>query len=295
VSRLPSVRLTTAGSSATISHLGAELQSWMVGGKELLWSGDPAFWPQRSPILFPVVGWTRNGSMRIKGDSYPLGLHGFAARQDFELLRQSSTEASFSLRDNEDTRALYPFAFELVVDYRLSETSLEATLAVTNQGGEPMPYAIGLHPGFAWPFAGGQATQHAIVFAGEVSARVPVIAPGGLISEQRRDVPLEGKRLLKLTLELFAKEALCFLDAASPHLLYQNGRGDGIEVMTEDFPHLALWTRPGAPFLCIESWTGYGDPEGFEGDIFDKPSMRLLPPGESARHRATYSWRSGLL
>jgi hypothetical protein len=51
-----------------------------------------------------------------------------------------------------------------------------------------------------------------------------------------------------------------------------------------------LWTKPGAPYLCIESWTGHGDPEGFAGDIFEKPSMRILPPGESARHRVRYAW-----
>jgi galactose mutarotase-like enzyme len=288
------VRLATVSSSAAISRLGAEPQSWIVGGRELLWSGDPAFWPQRSPILFPVVGWTRNGKMRIKGGTYPLGLHGFAARQEFELERQSSTEASFRLRDNEATRALYPFGFELNVDYRLSETSLEAVSTVRNPGTEPMPYALGLHPGFAWPFAGGRAEQHSIAFADDVSPLVPVIAPGGLISERRREVPLEGKRILRLTPDLFAKEALCFLDAATTHLLYQNGSGDGIEVETENFPHLAFWTRPGAPFLCIESWTGYGDPEGFEGDIFDKPSMRILPPQGSGSHRVTYSWRTGL-
>ena len=55
------------------------------------------------------------------------------------------------------------------------------------------------------------------------------------------------------------------------------------------FDHIALWTRPGAPFLCLEAWTGYSDPEGFVGDLFEKPSMRVLQAGERARHSAT--WR----
>jgi galactose mutarotase-like enzyme len=288
------VTLTTPMSSVAISSLGAEPQSWQVEGKELLWSGDPAFWPQRSPILFPVVGWTRNNEMRIKGKSYPLGLHGFAARQEFELLSQAPDEASFRLRDDEATRALYPFAFELVVEYRLSEASLEAALTVRNAGGEPMPYALGLHPGFVWPLAAGRAEEHSVSFSSDVSPFVPVIVPGGLFSERRRQVPLEG-RVLRLSPDLFANEAHCFLDLDSPLVLYQNGKGQGIEVAADNFPHVALWTRPGAPYLCIESWTGYGDPEGFEGDIFTKPSMRVLSPGEAARHRVTYSWRSGLL
>jgi galactose mutarotase-like enzyme len=286
------VSLATASSSASISSLGAEPQSWQVAGHELLWSGDPAFWPQRSPLLFPVVGWTRNGCMRIKSRCHPLGLHGFAARQAFELVRQGQDRASFRLCDNAATRLLYPFAFELAVDYSLSPTSLGAAFTVHNRGDEPMPYSLGLHPGFAWPLAGGRSEEHRILFAGDVSPLVPVIAPGGLISERRRKLPLEGRQL-RLSPDLFANDALCFLDAASPHLVYDNGRGQGIEIEVENFPHLALWTKPGAPFLCIECWTGHSDPEGFEGDIFDKPSMRVLSAGGRAEHRVTYSWRSG--
>jgi galactose mutarotase-like enzyme len=58
----------------------------------------------------------------------------------------------------------------------------------------------------------------------------------------------------------------------------------------ENFPHIALWSRPGAPFLCLEAWSGHGDPEGFSGDIFAKPSMQRLNPGESARCAATFVW-----
>jgi galactose mutarotase-like enzyme len=60
----------------------------------------------------------------------------------------------------------------------------------------------------------------------------------------------------------------------------------------DNFPHIALWSRPGAPFLCLEAWTGHGDPEYFDGDIFAKPSMRLLNPFESARSGARFFWRA---
>jgi galactose mutarotase-like enzyme len=290
----PLIRLATATSSAAIAPQGAEPQSWRIAGRELLWSGDPAFWPQHSPILFPVVGWTRNGEMRIKGKTYPLGLHGFAAREEFELLRQAPDEASFRLRDNAATRALFPFGFELAADYRLAETSFAAAFSVRNPGPEPLPYALGLHPGFVWPLGEAPPAQHRIVFAGPVSPLVPVIAPGGLISERRREIRLEGGRILRLAPDLFAGEALCFLDAGVTRLRYENGRGEGIEIETEDFPHIALWTKPGAPYLCIESWSGHGDPEGFAGDIFAKPGMRVLPPGASAEHSVTYAWQSGV-
>lgn len=284
------VELANGSARATISTLGAEPQGWQVDGNSLIWPGDPAWWGKQSPVLFPVVGWTRNGEVRIKGKRYPLGLHGFASTQEFQITERSPESLRMRLADNAATRALYPFAFMLEVEYTLSPTSLGANFTVHNPGAEAMPYALGLHPGFVFPMAGGSPTGHEVVFDAGVSPQVPRIAPGGLIARATREVPLENGRL-RLAPELFLNDALCFLDAASTDVAYLNGRGQAIEISAEDFPHLALWTKPGAPFLCIECWTGHSDPEGFEGDIFDKPAMRSLAPGASARHGVTYRWR----
>jgi len=285
------VRLASGRASASIARLGAEPRSWVVDGRELLWSGDPAWWGQISPILFPVVGWTRNGEMRIKGKLHPLGLHGFAAGQEFELLSQEADAVSLRLRDNAQTRALYPFGFALTVEYRLSAERLAASFTVHNPGSEAMPYALGLHPGFAWPLAGGAAEAHRVVFGRDVSPYVPVIAPGGLVGASKRKLPLVDG-VLALAPELFANDALCFIDPASTDVRYEDAAGHAIAVSVEDFPHAALWTKPGAPYLCIECWTGHSDPDGFSGDIFEKPSMRSLAAGASARHKVTYAWQT---
>lgn len=285
------VKLANGSGRATISTLGAEPRDWRVDGTPLIWPGDPAWWGQQSPILFPVVGWTRNGEMRINGKTYPLGLHGFASTQAFEMTERSPQSVRMRLADNAATRALYPFAFVLEVEYTLAPASLRARFTVRNEGAEAMPYALGLHPGFVFPLAGGSPQEHDVVFDERVSPQVPRIAPGGLIARATRQVPL-AKGRLRLSPELFENDALCFLDAANPAVAYGNGRGQAIEISAKDFPHIALWTKPGAPFLCIECWTGHSDPEGFEGEIFDKPSMRSLAPGASARHEVTYQWRS---
>ena len=242
------VKLANGSVSVAISTLGAEPQDWRVDGNPLIWPGDPAWWPKQSPILFPLVGWTRNGEIRIKGKRYPLGLHGFASTQGFEITERSTASVRMRLVDNASTRALYPFGFALEVEYALSSTSLSARFTVRNPGPEPMPYALGLHPGFVFPFAGGSPQEHEVVFGKGVSPHVPRIAPGGLIARASRRVPLENGRL-RLAPELFENDALCFLDAASTDVAYVNGRGQAIEISVEDFPHIALWTRPGAPYL----------------------------------------------
>ena len=67
--------------------------------------------------------------------------------------------------------------------------------------------------------------------------------------------------------------------------------GEAIEMAVEDFPHLALWTRPTAPFLSLEAWTGHADWAGFSGELRERNTIRLLAPGSSARHAVTLSWR----
>jgi len=278
--------LRHGGASAEIATTGAEARSWRVGGRDLLWPGDPKIWHQISPILFPVVGWTRDGA-RVDGKHYPLGLHGFAAVQEFAVDERGDDHVRLSLSDNADTRRQYPFAFRFAVEYRLGENSLEMTLEAHNAGAGPMPYACGLHPGFRWPFAGGPREGARIEFEKPENAEIPVIAPGGLLSPRRRKAPLDGATL-PLTDALFADDALCFLSPRSRSLRFVEPGGAQIVMELGDFQHAALWTRPGAPFLCLEAWTGYSDPEGFAGELKDKPSMRMLAPGETARHAARY-------
>ncbi|HEY1735895.1 MAG TPA: aldose 1-epimerase family protein, partial [Methylovirgula sp.] len=193
------------------------------------------------------------------------------------------------LRSGIETRRLYPFDFALTVEHRLTEESIETRLTVENTGAKPMPYACGAHPGFRWPFEDGGADGYVIRFDAPENADVPAIAPGGFIGTATKRLPLD-KNLLPLSGALFENDALCFLNAKSHCLRFEAPDGGAIQLETEDFPHLALWCRPGAGFLCLEAWTGFSDPVDFTGDLFAKPSMRVLEPGGRAQHAATYAY-----
>ena len=283
------IELAAGSARATIAPAGAEARSWRAGGRDLLWPGDPAIWPDVSPILYPVVGWTRDGA-RVAGRSYALGLHGFARFETFAVEAAGPDFVRLLLADNERTRAVYPFAFAFAVEYRLTEDALGVALEIENPGGEDAPYACGLHPGFRWPF-GDEGRDGAFVrFEKPERGEVPLIAPGGLIGGARKPVPMNGGDL-PLGDALFAGDALCFLDCTSRSLAFHDASGGSIVMEFPDFRHAALWTRPGAPFLCLEAWTGYSDPDGFAGDLSEKPSMRALAPGGRARHAARYVYR----
>ncbi|MGA8170428.1 MAG: aldose 1-epimerase family protein [Methylocystis sp.] len=281
-----------AGDYARIAPFGAQLMSWRAGGADIIWAKDPKIWDQSAPILFPVVGWTRDGTAHVDGKTYPLSLHGFAWKKHFSVSERREDFLRLELRADDETRALYPFDFRLSVEFRLSPGALENALSVTNGGEMPLPYACGLHPAIRWPLDG-SAARHSIVFEKPERSDVPIIAPGGLISRRARPVPLEG-RVLPLTPELLAREALVFLYCDSKSLAFDNGAGARLIVELDDFPHIAFWSLPPAPYLCIEPWTGHGDPEDFFGELAEKPSMRLLPPGENARHSVTFRFERTL-
>ncbi len=281
------IPLQTGTTRATIALQGAEIMEWSVGGASFLWRPNPAVWSETAPLLFPVVGWTKDHQVRVGGAVYPLGLHGFARYREFQVAEQSLDHVRLILSSDAATRALYPFDFTLGVDYRLSEGSISATLSVENCGDGAMPYACGLHPGFRWPFAGGKAEDYVIRFAAKEDPLVPVIVPGGVISQNKRRLPLDD-RTLRLTPALFEDDALCFLHARSTSVRFEAPNGAAIVVETEGFPHFGFWCRPGNGYLCIEEWTGYSDPENFVGDLFAKPSMLILPPGGVGRHATRF-------
>ncbi|PSM18475.1 aldose 1-epimerase family protein [Nitratireductor sp. StC3] len=283
--------LRSGTSRLRIRRRGAEVVAWRVGPDELVWSAGPQ-WPRSSPLLFPVVGRVKDGMIRVDGRRYPMPTHGFAAGQDFVPVERTETTLRLRLRDNDETRAAYPFAFCLEVFYRLGERAVEAVFTLTNPGSGPLPYALGLHPGFRWPFADGEPEDYRILFESAEQASVPAIDPDGLFTEARRALPLEG-RDLPLAGDLMAREALCFLDARSRGLRFVSPGGAAIAVETEGFAHFALWARPPARFLCIEAWTGHGDPSGFAGELAQKPSMVFLAPGGDARHIMRWRFEAG--
>ena len=282
------VSLRAGKARATVALRGAQALAWQAGGRDLLWTPDPAVWPDVSPLLFPVVGWTRGGQSRVDGRLYPLALHGFARHLDYAVLAQGADFVRLGIMDTPLTRALYPFAFRLEASYHLTEQGLEMSMVVVNHGDAPMPYACGFHPGFVWPFAGGAQENYAIVFDKPEPGHVPVIAASGLIGPTMRDIPLQHGRLA-LSPALFANDALCFLNPASTRLRFA-GPTAAIDMALDNLAHMALWMRPGGRYLCLEAWSGHSDPEGFVGDLSQKPSMNLLLPGEQARHAVSYTF-----
>lgn len=287
----PTIRLANGDAVAEIAVLGAEPMSWRVAGRELLWHGDPEHWSFRAPILFPVVGASAGGMVQVDGVAYAMPQHGFARRSLFSLIQEDGRSARFRLTETRESLQAYPFRFVLDVVVVLRAASLDFRYEVTNAGTAVMPYGLGVHPAFPWPFATPGRDGHRIVFERAEDPAAPEIAAGGLLARRTRALPLEG-RTLPLSPELFT-EALVFLDARSRSFAFEAPSGAAITVTVEDFPHLAIWTKPTAPFLSLEAWTAHADWEDAGGELTSRASMALLEPGASRSHAVSFGWRNG--
>src|SRR5215204_5334871 len=187
--------LAADGASATIALRGAEPLSWRIGGRELIWHGDPAHWPQRAPILFPVIGASAGGFVRVEGRSYPMPRHGFARDLPFGLVERRPDRARLRLRATGGTLRHYPFCFRLDVIVALAADRLSLRFTVTNADDRPMPYAVGFHPGFPWPFDGGSRERYRLVFERPEDAAVPDVTADGLLRPGLRRAPFAGRVL----------------------------------------------------------------------------------------------------
>lgn len=284
------ITLRAGRAELALALVGGESVAWRVDGRDYLWSGDPAHWNRCAPILFPVVGASAGGQVTVAGRAYPMAQHGFARDARFALVDEAADSARLRLVDGAGTRAHYPFAFQLDVVASLAQDAFALAFEVTNTGDAPLPYALGFHPAFPWPFADGERRAgggYRVEFEAPERAVAPEVGPGGLLRREERPLPLEGATL-PLDPDLFT-EALVFLDARSRAMRFLAPSGRAIRLAAEDFPHLAVWTRPTAPFLSLECWTGHADWEGFSGELSERDSQRLLPSGAVGRHAVTVS------
>lgn len=148
---------STQSQLEVVPERGGIITSWRVQGKELLYLDTERFAnPQLSvrggiPILFPICGNLPDNTYNYQGQDYTLKQHGFARDLPWEVTNQVTQEAAsltIVLNSNEQTRAVYPFEFQLAFTYQILGNSLEIQQRYTNYSAEPMPFSTGFHPYF---------------------------------------------------------------------------------------------------------------------------------------------------
>lgn len=241
-----------------VSTRGAELWSIKAGDVEYLWNGDPTYWPDRSPVLFPYVGRFTGGEYRYEGSAYPMDIHGFARRMEFTVAGQDECSITLLLTDNDQTYENYPFHFILRITYTLKDSSVQIRYEIENTSDRTMYFGLGAHPGFNVPLEEGLAfSDYHLEFAGKHTPSRVGHTESCFLNGQDTPFNLEDDCRLPLNHGLFDEDAVVLKNVANGVTLKSRKGTRSVTVTYPDMPYLGLWHVPHteAPYLCIEPWT----------------------------------------
>jgi len=263
--------------TAQVDSLGAQLRSLCLDDVEFLWNAaDP--WNWSAPVLFPLISGLPGDELQHNGQRYSIPSHGFARRSEWAVLE----DGRFELAASEATRVQYPFEFRLQVGFTVTDR-LTVTHEVHNDGDEPLPYLLGGHPAFRWPLPGATGEHEVSWSQGGESMRQAV---GGLRPGRIPSPAIDGRLVLQKS--YFAEDALLFDDLQPKAVTYTAPGAARLTLRYDDFAVLGIWSKSqGADFVCIEPWSGYPAPQGFDGDITMLPGIELLSAGQT--HTFSYS------
>lgn len=246
---------------AVISPKGAELQSLInkETGIQYMWSGDAAFWGKHSPVLFPIVGSLKDDTYFYKDKIYQLPRHGFARERIFLKDQLSLEEAVFSLSQDAETLAIYPFAFLLKLRYVLQGNTLTCNYEISNTGYDELLFSVGAHPAFKVPmFEGSAYTDYYLQFnKAEQLHRWKL--ENGLIAAHTEVVATENGKL-SLSHELFYEDAIVLKNIQSNSITIGcTKHANGLHFNFDNFPFFGIWASKDANFVCLEPWCGIAD------------------------------------
>lgn len=272
-----------------INELGAELFSIQdtSSGHEYLWSGDPAYWKSRSPVLFPIVGAICDNTCRIDGHEYHMRQHGIARHLVFDVVKQDATEAILSLKSTYDTKLDYPYDFVLNIGYKIEGSTITISYEVTNPSDDVIYFQLGAHPGFNFLHFDPQAAVQGYFSFNDKKAdeglKVSQLNESGYLSASKREVRLCDQKLA-ITKEIFNGDALILEGSQSMDISLLDANSKEYIRVKYDAPVVGLWSKAKdnyAPFICIEPWYGRCDSVDYKGEFKDKDWMQRLSPKSS--------------
>lgn len=245
------------------------------GPRELLFQATdfPGGWP----FCFPICGrLERQGQLNryyYDGHSYELPIHGFASRKPWLVSDAGQNHLLLVLRDDEQTRAVYPFHFTVELLYEITERHLFCRQTYTNHGETPMPYYAGFHPYFLTPPPGQGKNRVILNFNPHRRLRynqqlTDLVGQQPLFSlPAAADNPEIHEQLLQLGED---KEI---------HLSYPDQDvitlvADGVEDPNL-FPYVQIYSPLDQPFICVEPWMAYPNA------LNSVAGVRWLAPGQS--------------
>jgi galactose mutarotase-like enzyme len=266
----------------SMQDAGAELISIYNKSSKIehLWQAEPQWWDWHAPVLFPVVGRCLNDKIQVNGKIYEMEKHGFARKSIFKPIATHPSSITFSLTANENSLRHFPFFFEFRITFQLKDNVLIQTFEVVNSDKKNLYFSLGAHPAFRVPFFSQEDfSDYFVEFEHQEILTRNYINSEGYFDGRTSVVSTNG--VIHLQPALFKDDALIFKTHQSRWVaLKSKGNRHGVKVSFPSFPYLGIWTKPGAPYVCIEPWFGCADTLHSPTDFTRKEGILHLPTGE---------------
>ena len=250
-------------------------------GTEYLWQGNPEYWADMAPNLFPYIARMTDKKYTLFGKTYEMDIHGFAKDTEFHVNQISDEEIVFSMNHSKETLEQYPYAFVFEVNYQLDDNKLFVTYGVKNKDDKVMYFGVGGHPGFNVPMEKGVTFEdYYLEFDTEEPAeRVGFSEDCFVTGDDKKYILQEGKRML-LRHDLFDDDAIILKYISKGVTLKSDKSKKAIRVTYPDMPYLGLWHMPktDAPYVCIEPWSSLPSRKGIIEDLATQPGLISLEP-----------------
>ena len=269
--------------SVRVSSIGGQLLSVKKDGKEYLWQGDPAFWEDRAPNLFPYIARLTKGTYTVHGKEYHLPIHGFLPAAEMKAEVQEESLLVLRLDADESTLACYPFVFTLRIRYELNQDTLRIAYEVENGGTEDMYFGIGGHPGFQAPLEDGLSFEdYFLEFESEgqsgTDAQPPVrigFSPTCFLNGKDEPWPLEKGCRIPLRHDLFDDDAIVLSHTPKTVVLRSEKGGRGVRVRFPQMPYIGFWhaVKKPAPYVCIEPWSSLPSRQDVVEELSEQPGL----------------------
>ena len=204
-------------------------------------------------LLAPFSNRLTGARFSFEGRDYQLqanaeggfAIHGCVRKRPWNVERQTADHLQLSLRTRDFPDLDFPFPFEVLVTYGITEDTLSASLALTNTGHTAMPAGLGFHPYFQRSlFHSAENAELRFAATGAYDSLSPETAALALRPEQRfaisRAIPREGFDT-------------CFAGWNHQAEIFWPDSQITAELQADSaLGHLILYTPPEEPFFALE-------------------------------------------
>lgn len=266
-----------------IDEKGATL--WSVQdkeGTEYLWQGNPEYWKDRAPNLFPYIARMTEGQYCLNEKNYHMDIHGFAKDTIFKVVQISESQIVFSMVQTNETYGQYPYKFCFSVIYKLEGSKINITYYVRNDDDKTMYFGVGGHPGFNVPFEDGtQFEDYYLEFNETRELKRVGFSEDCLVTGELLEFPIKRGTVLHLAHSLFDDDAIVLTDMAPSVTLKSKKSNKAISVKYPSMKYLGIWHMPktDAPYVCIEPWSSLPSRKGVIENLETQPDLISLEAG----------------